>query len=84
MVVATNPFQSDLISQNQLFKASHRSLKSLTLFKTLQDDEKRRNFHLDRQDKLCENLAKPENYRVSALAKFQYGGNRNFDTTKNT
>ena len=35
MEVATNPFQSDLISPNQLFKASHRSLKSLPLFRNL-------------------------------------------------
>ena len=57
MVVATNPFRSDLISQNQLFKASFWSLKSLTLFKTLQD-EKERNFLSDRQDKSCEKLVK--------------------------
>ena len=42
IVVATNPFRIDLISQNQLFKASYRGLTS-------QEEEERENLHLDRQ-----------------------------------
>ena len=60
MVVATNPFQSNLISQNQLFKASYRSLKSLAQFKTLQEEEERRNFHFNQQDKLCKKIVKAQ------------------------
>ena len=58
MVVTTNPFRSDLICQNQLFKVSYRSFKSLTLFKILKNEGERRNFYFDRQDKSCEKLVK--------------------------
>ena len=86
MVMARNPFQSDLMSQNQLFKAFYRSLKHLTLFKTLQDKEEWRNFHLYQQDKLCEKLVKVRELQEKCFCKISVGRNINLkiNAPKNT
>ena len=70
MIEATNPFRDDLLSHNQLFKASYRSFKSLILYKILHGKEERKNFHLTQQDKSCKKLGNPRELRKKKLLSF--------------